>query len=890
MPKPFRLPFLKSQVVRDVDREMALHIELKTAALQKKGFTAENARLEAERLFGNRAESRAECLNIDLPVQRRAARRNALGELSQDVAFAVRSLRRNRAVTLLIVAILALGIGATTAVFSLYETVVLSPLQTGDASRLVWIENTRGDAEDHDVTTGAYFAWRDGTQTLQHMGTIATTSATLVGAGSAARLEGATVGDGLLAALEARAEVGRGFAARDFESGAPPVVMLSGALWRNRFGGDSAIVGRTITLDDVSRTVVGIMPASVDLYDDGIQFWIPSRLSASARNNFITPRLQVIGLLKRGATRDGAERELQAILKLADTRPDRASEPVGARVVSLSTHLGGAFRSRLLLVFAAVACVLLVGCANVASLLLARGAARRREFAVRASLGASTGRLVRQLLTENSLLAICAGALGVATGQLFLYVLKERLPNGLPHLELAQINMHAALFALVVTSACCLFVGLIPAVSAARVDVRTALQGGTRGSIGGGDRLRRAFIAAEVCMATVLLVTAGLLIRSASALDRVPLGFSADDVLTARVSLPRDHYDTPEAVINANARLLEELRATNAPGSVAMVSRIPLVSLGLSYDFVATEAIALKDRSLNAAVVLASAGYFRTMRIPFAEGRDFGTGDLRSSPRVAIVNAAMARRLQLGSRAVGAKVSALGKSFFTPAGERAPWEIVGVVADTRDWGSRNETRPQIYLPITQTPDEVWDWTDRTSVIVAQGANEPSTLTRLRSAIQRVDPTLPLYDVQPMSARVRSANATERAYGALLVVLGATAVLLAAAGIYAMMAYTVRQRVPEIGVRVALGASPSHILGLIVHWVFGVTVTGIALGLILSVSFARLLNTLLFGVGFIDPLTLGAAALLMLCTALFTCVAPARRALSVAPNLALRADD
>jgi putative ABC transport system permease protein len=889
VPKPFRLPFLKSQVERDLDRELALHLELKSASLEKMGLSSDDARREAERLFGDRQANREACLNIDLPVQTRAARRNALEELVQDLSFAVRSLRRNVGVTIVIVAILALGVGATTAVFSLYETVVISPVQTANASRLVWIENVRDDASDHDVTTGAYFAWRDASHTLAHLGTFANQSATLIGNGAPARLEGAVIGDGFLSSLDAHAELGRVFAARDYEAGAPPVVMLSRTMWGNRYHGDSSIIGRAISLDEISRTVVGIMPASIDLSDDGIQFWLPSHLSSAAGGNFTTPRLQVVGLLKNGVTAAAAERELSTILSAADTRPTRLTEPVAARVTSLPQHLGGAFRSRLLLVFAAVGCVLAVGCANVAGLLLARGVARQRELAIRASLGASRGRLVRQLLTENALLTFAAGALGLLTGTALLVALKRTLPAGLPHLEQAHIDMHAALFALAVTSLCCVVAGMVPAIRVAMVDVRATLQGSARGTIGGGDRLRRVLIVAEVCMATVLLVTAGLLVRSASALDRVPLGFNTDNVVTMRISLPRDRYETPASIIAANTRLLAELRVANGASPVALVSRIPLVSLGISYDFAPTQRAAEKDESVNAAIVLSSPNYFRTIGIPLVNGRDFTDRDLRTSPRVAIVNEAMARRMRLGDRTVGSKLTGLGNAFNDTSGVAAPWEIVGVAADTRDWGSRNESRPQIYLPIPQTPDEVWDWTNRTSIVVAQGAADPNTLARLRGAVQRVDATLPLYDIKLMADRVRSSNATERAYSVLLIVLGLSALALAAAGIYAMLAYAVRQRLPEIGVRIALGASPSHIVQLIVKWVLGVTAAGVVLGLVVSVGFTQLLSTLLFGVRNTDAVTLIAAGMLMALTALLACIAPARRALGVSADSALRSE-
>ncbi|MEO7360336.1 MAG: ABC transporter permease, partial [Gemmatimonadaceae bacterium] len=786
MPSPFRLPFLKSQVERDLDREMAHHLELKSAALIARGLSPEDAHREAIRQFGDHQASRDACLDIDIPMHNRARRVNAFSELAQDARFAARALRRNAQSTVAMIGILALGIGATTAVFTLYDAVVLSPLQSGDASRLVWITNTRADATDGDVTTGAFWAWR-GAKSMEQIATIANTSSTLLDDTGPMRIEGAVVGNGLLNALDIKADLGRSFAERDFTAGAEPSVMLSRALWLSRFRGDSTVIGRTVSLDAVLRTVVGIMPPEADLFDDGVQFWIPSRLTSASANNFITPRLQVIGKMRAGVTVGAAERELSTILAQADTRPDRAAEPVAAKVVPLEKQLGGPFQARLFLVFAAVACVLAVGCANVASLLLVRGITRQRELAIRASLGASHGRLVRQLLTENVLLALVAGALGVAAGQSFLTLLKRSLPAGIPYLETVSINSDAVMFALAITFVCSVVVGLIPALRVARVDVRSTMQSTGRGTIGGKDRLRRALMIGEVCVATVLLVTAGLLTQSALKLDRVPLGFSADDVLTARVSLPRDRYGSPDAVIAAQSRVLEELRAANPSAAVALVSRIPLVSLGISYDFGVTERLADKNSTVNGAIVLASSGYFNAMRMRLLAGRDFDGRDRNNSPRVAIVNEAMARRLQLGDRALGARITGLGDSFNDRAGTAAPWEVVGIAADTRDWGSRNESRPQVYLPIAQTPDEVWEWTNRTAVVVVQRSVTPSgdfsvALKRLQSAVQRVDATLPLYDVMPMRARVRESNATERAYTTLLVALGLTALVLAAAGI------------------------------------------------------------------------------------------------------------
>ena len=360
------------------------------------------------------------------------------------------------------------------------------------------------------------------------------------------------------------------------------------------------------------------------------------------------------------------------------------------------------------------------------------------------------------------------------------------------------------------------------------------------------------------------------------------------------MSLPRSRYESADAIISAETQLLNELRAANGASTVAMVSRIPLVSLGISYDFDVAGNLTNSEQKVNGAVVLASSEYFNTMRMRLTAGRDFDARDRQGSPRVAIVNEAMARRLQLDGRAVGARITGLGDSFNDRAGNVAPWEIVGVAADTRDWGSRNASRPQVYLPFAQTPDEVWEWTNRTSIIVAQNSVTKNggyslALAKLQDAVKRVDPALPLYDVLPMQTRIRSANETERAYTTLLLTLGLAALILAAAGIYAMISYAVRQRVPEIGLRVALGATPAHVLRLVLRWTLSATSVGVVLGLALSLTFSRVLGNLLFGVAPTDSITLVGAALIMIATALITSIAPARRALAIAPDQALRAD-
>ena len=885
----FRLPSSKRQLARELDEEMALHLELRAQALAQRGLAPHAARLEAERLFGDVSTVRADCLAIDEAHHTTRSRWNAVTDFVHDVRYATRALLRDRAFTLLVCGIFALGIGAATALFSVYDAVVLRPLDVPAPGRVMWA--TMVDADDNDgVSPALWFAWSERAKSFSSLSRVRTTATTLTGLGTPSRVEGLLVSEGFFSTLDLPASRGRRLDARDFADGAAPVVVIGTSLWRQQFGSDPAIVGRSITLDGETRTVVGVLPPSAEVLGSASAFWLPERLSDGLRTN-LTPFLSVVGRLRDGTTVAAAQAELQAILTALDTRPDRAARPVQARVTPLVDYLTAPFRDRVLLLFVAVLCLLLIGAVNVANLLMARGAGRAREMALRASLGASRGRLVRQLFTEHVLLSMVGGLAGVGVGVWLMRGLVAVLPEDLPRVSRTQLSGTSVAVAVALTMVAALVAGLLPAWRTAAVDLRSALQDGGRGATAGAmhDRLRRAFVVAEMAMTVVLLVAAGLLLRSARALGGVAPGFAVDSVVTARYALPSSAYPGPAEVQGGHARLLAAAREQLGE-RVALSSKIPLDgNSGGGSGFVVYGNATGRQDDVNAALRLTTPGYVETMGLALTRGRDFTAADGASAARVVIISEGLARRLGLGDDALGSFIAGTSSPFRDSTGTPYPWRVVGVVRDPRDWGLRNDPQPQLFMPLAQTPAEMWEWSGREVHLVAR-SSQPVAVVRssLAAAVNRVDPTLALYDVQTMQQRLTASLALERANTILLGALGVAALVLALTGLYGVVSYGVQQRGAEFGVRLALGATPRDLVLLVARWSGRLAAAGLAVGIPLALAASWTLRGLLFGVGSADVITLAAASLLVALVAGASALIPARRAARTSPNSVLRA--
>jgi predicted permease len=563
---------------------------------------------------------------------------------------------------------------------------------------------------------------------------------------------------------------------------------------------------------------------------------------------------------------------------------------VRARVVPLVDYLTAPFRDRVSLLLMAVLSVLVIGAVNVANLLLARGAGRAREMALRASLGASRGRLVRQLFAEHLLLSLVGGGAGILAGVWILPALVALLPDSLPHLDRIHLDGASLLAASLLTVGAALLAGLLPAWRSTMVDLRGALHDGGRGSTAGArnDRLRRVFVVAELAMTVVLLVGAGLLVRSSAALGAVSPGFSSDSAFTARYALPVAAYPDADAVQAGHQRVWDAAR--EALGErVALASKVPLDgNSGGGNGFFVYGSGRDGSAEVNAALRLVTPGYFATIGMTLLRGRDLSDRDDARAPHVVVISEGLSRRLGLGDDPIGRRIAGTSSPFLDSTGTPYPWEVIGVVRDPRDWGLRNDPQPQLFLPLPQTPPEIWEWSGREMHIVAR-STQPLAITKglVASSLARVDPTLALYDAETMGARLRGSQALERTNTALLGALGAAALLLALTGLCGVVSYRVQQRRTEFGVRLALGATPRDLVVLVGRWSLALAATGLAVGIPLALIAANALRGMLYGVGRADPVTLVGTALVVALVAAGSALVPARRAARVAPDTVLR---
>jgi putative ABC transport system permease protein len=802
--------------------------------------------------------------------------------LLQDLRYGARALARSPGFTAVAALTLALGIGANTAIFSVVHAVLLRPLPYREPDRLVLAWETRGPRRG-GVTAPDYVDWKAQNQVFETLAARDAITANLTGTQDPERVEGRRVTADYLPMLGVRPERGRLFTADEDRPGASHVVVLSHGLWERRFGADPALLGRSIRLDGEPYQVLGVMPAGVGLPGADEEFWVPLAITPEELRQTGNHRLVVVGRLRPGVSREQAEAEMKAIARRIEPVRPHSNTGISAVLVPLREGLVGDVRSPLLLLLGAVGFVVLIACGNVANLLLARAAGRQREIAVRASLGASRGRVVRQLLVESLLLALVGGVAGVVVGGWGIDALVRTLPAEVPRVSDVRLDATVLGFTLLLSLATGVLFGLVPALRASRLDLTASLKEGAR-TMGGvaHARLRAGLTVSQVALALLLLVGAGLLIKSFARVQEVKAGFDANQVLTFRLALPEARYREPVQVAGFYRDLLERAHAIPGVSAAGAVSHLPLDNPGASISFwVEGRPRPAPERTDTTRFRAASPGYFQAMSVPVVRGRGLDERDGEGTPRVGVINQTMARRHFAGQDPIGQRLT-----LDDDATE--PLEIVGVVGDVRHFGLDAEPQPELYLSYAQATPLFWKWQDRSLNLVLRTAGDPADVApAVRGLVRGADPDLPVIALRPMTQVMADSLATRRVYMRLLALFAALALALAAVGIYGVLSYAVARRTGEVGLRMALGATRADVLRLVVGEGLKLTGAGIILGLVAAVGLTRVLVALLFEVSPTDPLTFAAVACLLAAVAVLASYLPAHRATRVDPLVALR---
>jgi putative ABC transport system permease protein len=806
----------------------------------------------------------------------------------QDFRYGFRMLAKSPGFTLVVVITLALGIGANTAIFSMVHSVLLQRLPFKDPGQLytLWERNLKMGYEQNPPAAANFRDWRERNGVFEQMAAFdSSRTFNLAGGGNPERVDGAAVSPVLFELLGVKPLWGRTFAGGEDQPGRDEVVLLSYALWQRRFGADRAAVGKTISIDGRSCTVVGVMPPGFQFPGNTgtilnvftsppAQLWVPLALTPQAWSQRSSHFLQVIARLKPGVTPGHAQAEMDSIEQQLVKAFPRAYIGTDVKFVPLHAQVVGSYRTALLVLFGAVGFVLLIGCANVANLLLARAARRQREVAIRSALGAGRLRLIRQLVTESLLLSILGGALGVLVAGWGISLLKLILPGNFPNPDAVRINGPVLLFTLFSSLATGLIFGLAPALQTSRVSLTGTLKEGERGGDSRGhDRVRSILVVSEIALAMILLVGTGLLLHSFVRLQEVNPGFKPDHVLTAELSLPEAKYPDPQKSAFF-ARLLEQVRSLPGVQTAGAIGHLPLSGDIESYAMGVVGGAPLPNDYANPDCHVVEPGYFEAMKIPLLRGRYFDERDGAQSPHVLIVNEDVVRNVFPNEDPIGKQLQ-MGFNGFTGT-------IVGVVGNTKDLSLDFASTESVYTPYAQAPS----WNSMTLTIRVTTA--PLALARsVHDLVLGLDRDQPVSKVRTMDEVVEASMASPRFRTLLLGLFGLTALLLAGLGIYGVMSYSVSQRRREIGIRMTLGAERPEVLRLVLRRSLLLTLAGLGTGLAGALGLTHVLSSMLYEVRPTDPLTFVGVTTVLTACALLASYVPARRATKVDPMEALR---
>jgi putative ABC transport system permease protein len=809
--------------------------------------------------------------------------------LFQDLRYGLRILSKNIGFTLTAVLALAIGIGANTAIFSLVNTILLRPLAFKDPDQLVWIWSRRVDRDKAFFSIADFSDHRDQNQTLETMAAIDPSwGVNLTDRGEPERFQGVRISAEAFQMLGVDAAVGRTLMPEDSKPGSSRVVVLSYGLWQRRFGSDRNLIGNTLTLNDNSYTVVGVLPQNFIIPNAETDVVSPLVLETDPRradrdNNF----LRALARLKPGFTPQQAQSDLDSITtNLRQQYPLTNAKKVGPKVLPLQEELVGSYNLALLMILGAVVLVLLITCSNLANLMLVRASARRKEMAIRSAMGASRMRLVRQLLTESSILALLGGTLGLLLAMWGVKFLVALSPANLPRAGEVSIDIRVLAFTLAISVLAALIFALVPALQTSKIGLNETLKAGGRSSTGSlGNRTRSLLVISEVALSLVLLIGAGLLVKSFQRIQEVNPGLDTDNLLLARLSLPQSSYKDRESMKVFYEKIESRIKVLPGVQSVGLASVLPLSAMNARSDFsiVGRPVVSLTEVP-GAQNRWVSAGYFSTMKIPILEGREFTQYDTARSQDVVVIDEALARRYWPNESPVGAHIK------FENEPTPRELEVVGVVGNVKHFGLDEEPLATLYAPFYQMPENLVPvWASRIN-LVTRTSSDPMTLSAaIRREVQDVDKNVPASNVRTMGQFLSASVAPRRFNLLLLTVFAAAALLLTTSGIYAVISYSVVQRTQEIGLRMALGAQRSDVLKVVVGQGLKLVLIGVVTGLAGAFAFSRLISSLLFGVSSVDPITFAVMPVLLIGVALLASYNPARRATKIDPVIALRAE-
>jgi putative ABC transport system permease protein len=855
---------------QELDEELRYHLDRQIEQNIKNGMTPADARYAAMKLFSRVDQSKEEC--------RDARGVGFIDNLLRDVTYSLRVLLKNYAFTIVVVLTLALGIGANTAIFSFANGILLRPLPYPQSDRLAVLDETalKRGIDSMSVSYPNYLDWREQNKVFEDIGIYFQTSRfALSGAGEPVEVRGSYISHGLFEILRTSPQLGRTFTANEDRPEEEWVVILGHNLWQRNFGGDPNIVGRQIMLNSHARTVVGVMPPGFR-FPDVAELWAPLALTPKTFTR-TDHGLSSIARLKDGVSFQEAQAEMNNIAARIEQQNPVTNEGLGVKVMSLHDTLTGDYRQALLILLGVVGCVLLVACVNVANLMLARASARQKEFALRAALGASRWRIMRQLLVESLVLSLIGGVVGFVLSIWALRLLLTAIPGELPFWMNFGIDLRVLGFTAAITLLTGLLFGAAPALQTSRVDLNDTLKEGGRGSSGVRSRVRSLLVVAEIALSLVVLVGAGLMIQSFLRLKHVNIGLNAHNVLTASVSLPRAKYKEEDQRATFYKQLLERVR--NLPGveAASATATLPLGGggWGRSLTVEGFPVLSVGQAPMIQHTVV-TPGYFRTMGIPLLAGRDFNDADAKDSPNVTIIDERLAREYWPNESPIGKRVR------FGPPEDNEPWHtIVGVVGSVRHQRIQEDTRKSVYLPHQKIPVGGL-------ALVVRTTSSPRELTgAIRREVGQLDPDLPVSEVATMEEVVAESIWQPRLYATLFAAFAGGALLLALIGIYGVMAFLVQTRTHEIGVRMALGASTRDVFKLIVGRGMKLTAVGVLIGVGGAIALTRLMHSLLFNTSTTDPVTFILISLLLSVAAFLACYLPARRAAKVDPLIALR---